>query len=143
YTSGTTSDPKGVMSSHLAVYMNTLGTAFDLQFTPNDTSIAMLPMHHVAQLNAITTPVMMAGGTVVIMKKFEPIELMSLVEETKATQIFGLPMMYTTLLDHSDLQEYDLSSLRLCVYAMAVMPDHEIRRAIETFQCDFALLFGQ
>lgn len=143
YTSGTTSNPKGVMSSHLAVYMNTLGTAFDLQFTSKDISIAMLPMHHVAQLNAITTPVMMAGGTVVIMKKFEPIELMTLIENVGATQIFGLPMMYRTLLDHPERQNYNLSTLRLCVYAMAVMPDHEIKRAIETFQCDFALLFGQ
>lgn len=143
YTSGTTSHPKGVMSSHLAVYMNTLGTAFDLKFTEKDVSVAMLPLFHVAQLNAVTTPVFLAGGTTVLMKKFEPAELMQLISREGATQIFGLPMMYRALLDHPNRQEYDLSTLRLCVYAMAPMPNEDLRRAHETFQCDFALLFGQ
>jgi acyl-CoA synthetase (AMP-forming)/AMP-acid ligase II len=143
YTSGTTSNPKGVMSSHVAVYFNTLGTAFDLKFTEQDISICMLPLFHVAQLNAITTPVFLAGGTTVIMKKFEPEQLMTLIEQEKATQIFGLPMMYRSLMDHPNRSAYDLSSLRLCVYAMTPMPDHELRRAHDVFQCDFALLFGQ
>lgn len=143
YTSGTTSNPKGVMSSHTAVYFNTLGTAYDLSFTEKDVSIAMLPLFHVAQLNAISTPVVLAGGTTIIMKKFEPEQLLTLIEKEKATQIFGLPMMYRMLLDHPKRSEYDLSSLRLCVYAMAPMPDYELKRAHDVFKCDFALLFGQ
>jgi acyl-CoA synthetase (AMP-forming)/AMP-acid ligase II len=143
YTSGTTSNPKGVMSSHVAVYFNTLGTAFDLKFTEQDVSIAMMPLYHVAQLNAISTPVFLAGGTTVIMKKFEPEPLMILIEKEKATQIFGLPMMYRALLDHPKRSEYDLTSLRLCVYAMAPMPDYDLQRAHNVFNCDFALLFGQ
>ncbi len=143
YTSGTTSNPKGVMSSHLAVYMNSLGTAFDLKFHEKDVSIAMLPLYHVAQINAISTPVLLAGGTTVIMKKFDPIELMELIEKEGATQIFGLPMMYRTLINHPERQKYDLSTLRLCIYAMAPMPDHDLKRAHEVFHCEFALLFGQ
>jgi acyl-CoA synthetase (AMP-forming)/AMP-acid ligase II len=143
YTSGTTSNPKGVMSSHIAVYFNTLGTAFDLKVTEQDISIAMLPLYHVAQLNAVTTPVFLAGGTTVIMKKFEPESLMNLIEKERATQIFGLPMMYRTLLDHPKRSDYDLTSLRLCVYAMAPMPDNDLQRAHHVFNCDFALLFGQ
>jgi acyl-CoA synthetase (AMP-forming)/AMP-acid ligase II len=143
YTSGTTSNPKGVMSSHTAVYFNTLGTAFDLKFTDKDVSIAMLPFFHTAQLNAISTPVFLAGGTTIILKKFEPEILMSLIEKEKATQIFGLPMMYRALLDHPKRVEYDLTSLRLCVYAKAPMPDYELQRAHTVFNCDFALLFGQ
>lgn len=143
YTSGTTSNPKGVMSSHTAVYFNTLGTAFDLRFTEQDVSIAMLPLFHTAQLNAIFTPVLLAGGTTVIMKKFDSEQLMTLIEKEKATQIFGLPMMYRALLDHPKRVNYDLTSLRLCVYAMAPMPDYELQRAHNAFKCDFALLFGQ
>ena len=143
YTSGTTSNPKGVISSHLAVYLETLGTAFDLKFTEAEVSIAMMPLFHTAQLNAFTTPVFIAGGTTVLMKKFEPLELMTLIEREGATQIFGLPMMFRALLDHPRRTEFDLSTLRLCVYAMAPMPDHELRRCLDTFGCDFALLFGQ
>lgn len=143
YTSGTTSNPKGVLSSHLSVYLQALGTAYDLKFTDRDVAAAMLPLFHTAQLNAFTAPLIVAGGTTVMMKKFEAIELMTLIEQEGITQIFGLPMMYRTLLDHPERQNYDLSTLRLCIYAMAPMPDDQLRRAIETFNCDFALLFGQ
>jgi acyl-CoA synthetase (AMP-forming)/AMP-acid ligase II len=47
------------------------------------------------------------------------------------------------MLEHPDLERRDLSSLRLAVYAMAPMPDADLRRAIAAFGCDFALLFGQ
>lgn len=143
YTSGTTDKPKGVLSSHLAVYLNTLGTAFDLKLSHNDISIAMLPLYHVAQLNAITTPIFISAGTTVIMKNFEPVELFQLIEQEKATQIFGLPTMYRTMLDHSENSKYDLSSLRLAIYAMASFSEFDLRRAINLFNCDFALLFGQ
>ena len=36
-----------------------------------------------------------------------------------------------------------LESLRLAIYAMAPMPTHELRKAIETFGCEFSLMFGQ
>ncbi|WP_419879185.1 long-chain-fatty-acid--CoA ligase [Brevibacillus centrosporus] len=143
YTSGTTSHSKGVMSSHIAVYLNTLGTAFDLKFTENDVSIAMLPLFHTAQLNAVTTPVMIAGGTTVIVKKFDPVAVMQLIEREGVTQIFGLPMMYRALLDHPERESFDLTTLRLCIYAMAPMPNQDLQRAHDVFQCDFALLFGQ
>ena len=52
-------------------------------------------------------------------------------------------MMYRAMLDHPAFAEYDLSSLRRAVYAMAPMPDDLIRRSLDRFGCDFALLFGQ
>jgi acyl-CoA synthetase (AMP-forming)/AMP-acid ligase II len=52
-------------------------------------------------------------------------------------------MMYRAMLDDPSFGGRDLSSLRRAVYAMAPMPDELIRRCLDGFGCDFALLFGQ
>jgi acyl-CoA synthetase (AMP-forming)/AMP-acid ligase II len=52
-------------------------------------------------------------------------------------------MMYRALLDRPDIGQRDLSSLRRACYAMAPMPEAQLRRSIEVFGCDFFLLFGQ
>ncbi|WP_308286143.1 AMP-binding protein [Actinomycetospora soli] len=143
YTSGTTSAPKGVVSSHVAVYIESLNAPLVLGFSASDRSVVMMPLFHTAQLNGFTTGLLYVGGTAVLMRAFQPGELLRLIEAERITQIFGLPMMYRALLDHPDMGLYDLSSLRLALYAMAPMPDTDLRRAIEAFGCDFALGFGQ
>jgi len=57
--------------------------------------------------------------------------------------IFGLPVMYRTLMDRQLAEPRDVSSLRLAVYAMAPMAEDELRQAIELFGCGFSLMFGQ
>lgn len=143
YTSGTTSAPKGVVASHLAIYLESLGTAVDTRMSGDDRAVAMMPMFHTAQLNAICTTVVAAGGTVCVMKGFDAEALLDLVEREKLSVLFGLPMMYRALLEAQRARPRDVRSLRLAVYAMAPMPDHDLRAAIETFGCDFSLMFGQ
>ena len=143
YTSGTTSAPKGVVGSHLAIYLESLGTAIDTGMSMRDRAVAMLPMFHTAQLNAICTPVIAAGGAIVVMKGFDAEQLLDLIEHERLTVLFGLPMMYRTLVQAQRACARKVDSLRLAVYAMAPMPDHELRAAIDTFGCGFSLMFGQ
>lgn len=143
YTSGTTSAPKAVVSSHLAVYLETTTAPIVLRLGGHDRSVAMMPLFHTAQLNGFATPLLYTGGTIHILRGFDPGELLALIEREQITQIFGLPMMYRAMLDHPDLPRRDVSSLRLAFYAMAPMPDTDLRRAMDAFGCDFALGFGQ
>jgi acyl-CoA synthetase (AMP-forming)/AMP-acid ligase II len=143
YTSGTTAAPKGVVGSHLAVYLESTSAVMDLRFRPEDRVSALLPLFHTAQLNCFATPVALAGGALDVMRGFDAGALLERIESERLTVIFALPMMYREMLEHPDLERRDLSSLRLAVYAMAPMPDADLRRAIEAFDCDFALLFGQ
>ena len=78
-----------------------------------------------------------------MLRGFDPEVLLTLIEEQHITQVFGLPMMYRAMLDHPGFGGHDLASLRRAVYAMAPMPDALIRRCLDGFGCDFALLFGQ
>lgn len=143
YTSGTTSAPKGVVSSHLAVYLESLTGPMVLRFGPDDRSVAMMPLFHTAQLNGFTTGLIYVGATVHLMRGFDPAALLATIEAERITQIFGLPMMYRAMMDHPDITKRDTSSLRIALYAMAPMPDTDLRRALEVFGCEFALGFGQ
>jgi acyl-CoA synthetase (AMP-forming)/AMP-acid ligase II len=143
YTSGTTSFPKGVVASHLAVYLESMSAALDSGWSAGDRFGAMMPMFHTAQLNAFCTPAVIVGATIHILRGFTPDTFLDLVEREQITQVFGLPMMYRAALEHPSFAGRDLSSLKRAVYAMAPMPDALIRACLEGFRCDFALLFGQ
>ncbi|HZD67034.1 MAG TPA: AMP-binding protein [Acidimicrobiales bacterium] len=143
YTSGTTSFPKGVASSHLAITMESMSTALDSGWQADDRFLAMMPMFHTAQLNAFCTPAVIVGATLHVTRAFEAATFLETIEREGITQVFGLPMMYRAALEHDSFAKWDLSSLRRAVYAMAPMPEPLIRACLEGYGCDFALLFGQ
>jgi len=143
YTSGTTSSPKGVVGSHTAIYVESLGVAIDTGLTAADKLAAMLPFFHTAQLNAFCTPAVAVGATIHVMRGFDAERLLGLIETEGVSVIFGLPVMYRTLMDRQVAERRDVSSLRLAVYAMAPMAKDELRQAIELFDCGFSLMFGQ
>ena len=143
YTSGTTSFPKGVVGTHVAIYLESMSSALDSGWNAADRFAAMMPMFHTAQLNAFCTPAIMVGATIHVLRGFDPGALLELIEREQITQAFGLPMMFRAMLDHPSFGDRDLSSLRRAVYAMAPMPDELIRRCLDGFGCEFALLFGQ
>lgn len=143
YTSGTTSFPKGVVGTHLAIHLESMSAALDAGWRSDDRFLAMMPMFHTAQLNAFCTPAVVVGATIVVHRGFDPERFLDTVERERITQVFGLPMMYRAALDHPSFGGRDLSSLRRAVYAMAPMPEAQIKACLDGFGCDFALLFGQ
>lgn len=143
YTSGTTSAPKGVVSSHLAIYMGALSMALDSGMSYRDRVLAMLPLFHTSPLNTHCTPAVAAGAGIVIRNGFEAGPVLDLFERERVTTLLALPLMYRQLLEAQLAKPRDVSSLRLALYGMAPMPVHELKRLIEVFGCDFALVFGQ
>jgi acyl-CoA synthetase (AMP-forming)/AMP-acid ligase II len=143
YTSGTTSAPKGVVGTHTAIYVQSLGVAIDTGMTAADRLAAMLPFFHTAQLNAFCTPAIAVGATIHVMRGFDAERLLDIIETEGVSVIFGLPVMYRTLMDRQIAERRDVSSLRLAVYAMAPMAKDELELAMEIFDCGFSLMFGQ
>jgi acyl-CoA synthetase (AMP-forming)/AMP-acid ligase II len=143
YTSGTTSFPKGVVGTHLAIHLESMSAALDSGWNASDRFIAMMPMFHTAQLNAFCTPAVVVGATIFVHRGFDPARFLETIERERITQVFGLPMMYRAALEHPDFGRTDVSSLRRAVYAMAPMPEAQIKACLDGFGCDFALLFGQ
>ncbi len=142
YTSGTTGRPKGVMHSHVSVYLALLGNALDYGVGPDDVSNVMLPLFHCAQ-HCMTAGVFLTGGMAVMMRTVDPGVLIETIAREKITVVLSLPPIYAALLDHPKRAENDLSSLRLCVYGMMQMPEATLRRLVAEVCPNFTLGTGQ
>ncbi|WP_096182056.1 long-chain-fatty-acid--CoA ligase, partial [Effusibacillus lacus] len=126
YTSGTTSMPKGVLTSHVAVSITALTNALQTKMDHRDQVMALLPLFHCAQLNALTIPSILTGAGVVILKAFDPQQVADGIEQERMTITLLLPVMYQALLGIPGVRERDFSSVRMAVYGMAFMPQSRI-----------------
>jgi len=147
YTSGTTARPKGVLTSHLAVHVAALSNALQVGHRHgHEFSVApiVLPLFHTTALDTLLLPVLLTGGTAILPRGFEPRSYLDVVESRRATHLLLLPMMWAAVLATPGLDERDLSSVRLCMYAMAPMPQERIGQIAAAFPgADVLLGSGQ
>jgi long-chain acyl-CoA synthetase len=121
YTSGTTGHPKGAMQSHQSVLLNCALTATMHGRTDHDVLVTALPSAHVYGNVAINST-FLAGGTVVLMERFDPATALSLIDRHRATMFEGVPTMYSMLLSHPALDDADLTSLRCSTVGGQTLP---------------------
>ena len=143
FTSGTTSAPKGVMLTHDSFASYILATVMPADPDIEETNLVTVPYYHIAGLQAALTAVY-AGRTQVIMRQFDPVQWMELVQGHRANRAMLVPTMLKQLMDHSEFSEFDLSSLNVITYGAAPMPLEVIREAIGRFPgASFINAFGQ
>ncbi|MCM3764781.1 AMP-binding protein [Neobacillus niacini] len=142
FTSGTTGTPKGVLINHQAVFIASLANIIEAGMARNDIATLIMPVFHCAQ-HTLVTSFFHLGATLVIIPGFEPEAFMKTVEKEKITWMFGLPIMYRAFLYHPSFKNYDLSSLRYCLYAMAPMDKNTLEKGINELGCHFGLGSGQ
>ena len=121
YTSGTTGFPKGATLSHGNVVSNAWSTVHHAGFDKEDRMILFLPLFHVFGQNFIMNATFMACGTVVLHRRFDPVQVLESIVKNRVTMFFAVPTIYIHLLN-MDLSAYDLSSVRYEFSAAATMP---------------------
>ncbi len=95
YTSGTTGHPKGAMLSYRMMLTNVLNFG-PARITQDTVFLCAMPTFHTGGLNCYSNPVFHAGGTVLIMRDFDPASALALLEDGDAgiTHFFGTPAHY-------------------------------------------------
>lgn len=121
FTGGTTGMPRAAMVSHRMIAWNTLNTVIH-DVTHNDVYLNVFPMFHTGGLFVYTLPQVIFGGTTILLRKFEPAKVLSLIEREKVTFFGGVPTMYQMLAQADNWAEVDLSSLRFCTSGGAPLP---------------------
>lgn len=111
YTSGTTGHPKGAMQTHQAVLLNCALTATMHGRRDDDIVVTALPAAHVYGNVAINST-FLAGGTVVLMDRFDAGQALRLIATENATMFEGVPAMYSMMLADPTFETAQLSSLR-------------------------------
>ena len=140
YTGGTTGLPKGVMLSHCNIITSIIGIATVCQFTNHDITCMILPLFHVAFWPAFCC--LMVGGKVVVLRRPHPERILSLIQQEGCTHVNAVPTLYSWILELSNLDSFDLSSLRLMSYAGSPMPVQLLKRCINKFGSIFAQGYG-
>lgn len=143
YTSGTTGRPKGVRRrpptpEQAMAALKTIGTVFDLSgaiLNPGTQSITTIipgPLYHSAP-NGYSNFAVRANATIILEPRFDPEDLLRLIESHKVTHIQMVPTMFVRLLKLPEAvrRRYDVSSLTFVVHAAAPCPPHVKRAMIE------------
>lgn len=116
YTSGTTGRPKGALLSHGNLLSSTEAIVLAWRWTQDDRLILCLPLFHMHGLGVGVHGTLLSGASAVLHERFDPARV---VQEAQAgaTMFFGVPTMYSRLVD--ELGAEALGSLRLCVSGSA------------------------
>ncbi|QOR67482.1 long-chain fatty acid--CoA ligase [Cytobacillus suaedae] len=94
YTGGTTGKPKGAVLSHQSILWNGLNTIVSWSLSEKDVTLTYLPMFHTGGLNALSIPILLIGGKVVIASDFEPSKAVELINQEGCTVVLLVPTMY-------------------------------------------------
>jgi long-chain acyl-CoA synthetase len=146
YTSGTTGDPKGAVSTHRAVVNALLGFACrsivnaimtsDQKKEPNPyptSFILIVPLFHVTGLVPVMLGSILGGNKLVVMYKWDPERALELIERERITTFVGVPTMSWDLLESPDFATRDTSSLASVGGGGAPAPPELVKRIDNNF----------
>jgi long-chain acyl-CoA synthetase len=123
YTSGSTGEPKGVLLSHGATVF-ALASWIDpvMGLGPDDVVISVLPLAHSFGIFGSALAPLIAGGTVVLLRRFTPEDTLAAIARHRVTVFPGVATMFRRTLDCPALKNTDFSSLRAAVSGAAPCP---------------------
>lgn len=138
YTSGTTGLAKGAELSQSNIITNALVAQSIINFSGSDVNMATLPLFHTFGQTVNLNVTVLCGATLVLVPRFEPAAVLSLIEKHQVSLFAGVPTMYISL-NHCD-NKADISSLKVGVSGGASMPGEVIRAFEKKF--DVPILEG-
>jgi acyl-CoA synthetase (AMP-forming)/AMP-acid ligase II len=126
YTSGTTSDPKGVVHSHENVVTKARYLCRQQGFEDGERSFTQLPFFWVGGLSVSLLPVLAAGGTQVCLDEFDAGAVLEVLERERVSRANFLPDKLAALRAHPDFASRDLSALRVGNAELLAAPGPEV-----------------
>jgi long-chain acyl-CoA synthetase len=145
FTSGSTGEAKGALSTHRAVTTATYAYATGLIVllgiltsegrapAAQPRTLLSVPLFHVTGEVPVMINSFIVGRCMVIMPKWDATEAIRLIEKEKITYFVGVPTMSLEIMSHPDRQNYDLSSLTDITAGGAPRPVTHVQRLREEF----------
>lgn len=148
YTSGTSGRPKGALANHRAVTTPVFASLLSQARTylrrgetppvpgpdgPQKVYLLAIPMFHVTGCFSALSVAICIGARLVLLRKWDALEALKLIEKERATSIGGVPTIAWQVLEHPDRAKYDLSSIDTINYGGAPAAPELVRRLADSF----------
>src|SRR6266699_2122231 len=141
YTGGTTGRAKGVMLSHKNVVSNAIHVIITTGYNDRDVYLHAAPMFHLADI-ASTFSITMLGARHVFIPLFNPVQVLQAIQQEKITRTLLVPTMLNAVLNHPDVDQYDVSSLHNLIYGASPMPVELLKKGLEKWGKVFRQGYG-
>lgn len=136
FTSGTEADPKGCPRTHNHwKAFERSGFLHHLTENAHDKVVMALPWINLFGQSVGILSMAMVGGTLILIDGFNPAVMAQTIAKEKATLYAGVPAMHIALLNYADLDQFDVSSLRVVASGGAPCPTPVIKQMMEKFGC--------
>jgi len=134
YTSGSTGKPKGVLLTHGGQIWNTDVLCKLEAFDDTERALVAVPLYHKNAMVGAVKPMLLSGGSVVILPGFDPVQVIRSIARYKVTYMTGVPAMFSMILSQKEeLLRNDVKSLRYAVCGSAEVSEE----LVSEFQAAF------
>jgi len=123
YTGGTTGRPKGVLTSHRNRAVTAHTVMVEEAIDERDVVGIVTPMFHVAALNIMFQPAVLAGATTTLLSKWNVADFARMARETKLTAAFMVPTQVSMVVSDPEFDASNFVTWRKLSFAGAPMPD--------------------
>lgn len=141
YSGGTTGAPKAIPSCQRSGFLTGLYMQAVWEWPETPRILSCAPLTHAG--GAMFMPALLRGGTFLILPRFDPVQVMEMIEAHRINCMMLVPTMIYALLDHPRFDEFDLSSLETVFYGASAIIPARLKEAIERIGPVFAQFYGQ
>ena len=134
YTSGTTGKPRGAELTHANLARNAdVSARTTSEIAAGDVVFGGLPLFHSFGQTVAMNASLGVGACLTLVPKFDPGEALATMQRDGVTHFYGVPTMFGALLHHPGREDFDTSSLRICITGGASMPVEVLRGFEDAF----------
>jgi long-chain acyl-CoA synthetase len=143
YTSGTTGSPKGAELTHANLLTNTrVNVETLIQITEDDRLLGALPLFHSFGQTCTMNSAIYARAMVSLIPRFDPVKALEMLGRDEITVFMGVPTMYNAMLAVPGHDDFDTSSLRVCISGGASLPVETLNTFEQEFGCKILEGYG-
>ena len=122
YTSGTTGNPKGAILTHQNILFGAIHSLLGYGVDRSYKSLVVAPLFHIGALAASVTPIIYAGGSIVLSSFYNASEVLNNICKEKINYMFAVPVMFQLMADVEEWKDADLSHVHFFISGGAPIP---------------------